>query len=74
MTLTVTTTRTAAQWTVDPALRDPEDEFQFARNSWELVCPADGALPEVPSPLQRLLYVRLTASKFMRDLSSAAHS
>jgi hypothetical protein len=57
--------RVAVHWNCDPALLSAQDEYELARQAWEAVAPADGQLSENPTPLQRLLYARVTTSEFI---------
>lgn len=52
-------------WVEDPVRLCPRDECQRARRSWDLVAPADGRLPADATPLQRMLYARMTTSIFV---------
>jgi hypothetical protein len=55
------------QWLGDPIRLCPRDECRRARLAWELVAPADGQLPVDATPLQRLLYARMTTSIFVYE-------
>jgi hypothetical protein len=55
------------QWVEDPARLCPRDECRRARRAWELVAPADGQLPADATPLQCMLYARMTTSIFVYE-------
>jgi hypothetical protein len=54
-------------WVADPVRLCPRDECRRARAAWELVAPADGQLPDDATPLQRMLYARMTTSIFVYE-------
>jgi hypothetical protein len=55
------------QWVEDPARLCPRDECRRARRAWDLVAPADGQLPPNATPLQCMLYARMTTSIFVYE-------
>ncbi|HEX4016082.1 MAG TPA: hypothetical protein VHX15_05035 [Frankiaceae bacterium] len=55
------------QWVEDPARLCPRDECRRARLAWELVAPSDGKLPVNATPLQCMLYARMTTSIFVYE-------
>jgi hypothetical protein len=65
MTAAVKQTQIPAQWAADPVRLGPADECRLARLAWEAVAPEDGELPENPTPLQCMLYARMTTSIFI---------
>ncbi len=54
-------------WAADPVRLCPRDECRRARLAWELVAPPDGLLPANATPLQRMLYARMTTSIFVYE-------
>jgi hypothetical protein len=54
-------------WVADPIRLCPRDECRRARRAWDLVAPADGLLPADATPLQRMLYARMTTSIFVYE-------
>jgi hypothetical protein len=54
-------------WVEDPVRLSPRDECRRARRAWDLVAPADGLLPADATPLQRMLYARMTTSIFVYE-------
>jgi hypothetical protein len=65
MAAAVQTEQIPAQWAADPVRLAPADECRRARLAWEKVAPEDGQLPENPTPLQCMLYARMTTSIFI---------
>jgi hypothetical protein len=65
MTAALQTQQIPGHWAPDPARLGPDDECRRARLAWEKVAPADGQLPADPTPLQCMLYARLTTSIFI---------
>ncbi len=57
--------RVAVVWTCDPGLLSAREEYDLACEAWESTAPPDGQLPLNPTPLQRLLHVRLATSEFI---------
>jgi hypothetical protein len=57
----------ADQWLGDPPRLCPRDECRRARRAWAVVAPEDGRLPVDATPLQRLLYARMTTSIFVYE-------
>ncbi len=56
-------------WVADPVRLCPRDECHRARLAWELVAPADGRLPVDATPLQCMLYARMTTSIFVYEVT-----
>ena len=54
----------------DPVGLSAQDEYLRARASWERVAPTDGRDPQRGSPLQFLLYARMTTSKFVFEMTA----
>jgi hypothetical protein len=65
MTAAVQNTQILGQWAEDPVRLCPEDECRRARLAWEKVAPEDGQLPPDATPLQCMLYARMTTSIFI---------
>jgi hypothetical protein len=65
MTAALQTQQIPGPWAADPARLGPDDECRRARLAWEKVAPEDGQLPANPTPLQCMLYARLTTSIFI---------
>jgi hypothetical protein len=55
------------QWIADPVRLCPRDECRRARRAWDLVAPADGLLPADATPLQCMLFARMTTSIFVYE-------
>jgi hypothetical protein len=58
-----------AAWASDPVLLSALDEFQSARQAWELIAPDSERLPDDASPLQFLLHARMTTSRFIYEMT-----
>ncbi len=65
MTVALQTKQIPAQWAEDPVRLGPADECRRARLAWEKVAPEDGQLPPDATPLQCMLYARMTTSIFI---------
>ena len=73
MTAGVQAKQIPGQWAADPARLGPADECRRARLAWETVAPEDGELPENPTPLQCMLYARMTTSIFIYAAGRIRH-
>ncbi len=58
-----------APWVEDPVPLSAREECREARAAWELVAPADGLLPEDATPLQYMLFARMTTSAFIYQVA-----
>lgn len=69
MTVITAPTRIVDEWIEAPVVPDAQEEFRRARLAWLQVGPADGALPADRSPLQCLVFARLTTSLFLYEMA-----
>jgi hypothetical protein len=69
MTAITAPTRIVDDWVEAPVVPDAEEEFRRARLAWLQVGPADGSLPADRSPLQCLVFARLTTSLFLYEMA-----
>jgi hypothetical protein len=69
MTVITAPTRIVDEWIEAPVVPDAEEEFRRARLAWLQVGPADGSLPADRSPLQCLVFARLTTSLFLYEMA-----
>jgi hypothetical protein len=65
MSVALEATPIPVHWAEDPVRLGPRDECRRARLAWEKVAPADGLLPANPTPLQCMIYARMTTSIFI---------
>jgi hypothetical protein len=47
------------------AILSAQSESAHSRAAWQSVAPPDGKLPEVATPIQRLVYTRMMTSEFV---------
>ena len=65
MTAVLDQAQIPGQWAEDPIRLGPADECRRARLAWERVAPEGGHLPADATPLQCMLYARMTTSIFI---------
>jgi hypothetical protein len=58
------------RWIPAPEPRSAEEERCCARRAWETIAPADGQLPDHPTPLHLLLYTRMITSNFIATMAN----